>query len=260
MTRFRFSAVLLALLALLVRPLPVVAQSLRGSMESVERMYDHAVRDGLTFYENTNDVQWAAARGELVQLHTNHGYELHRVAFPYVRPATLTFVERLAADYDQKCGAELVVTSGVRPASRQPRNSSQQSVHPTGMAVDLHKPTDGHCLTWLRRELLALEGTGVIEATEEHHPAHFHVAVFGPEYMRFAAIQAQEHPTTPTVMIVARTASVAPVSARRYKVRVGDTLWSIAQQHSTSVDALIAANRLASPKIRAGQMLVIPSH
>ena len=228
-------------------------------MASVERMYDHAVRDGLTFYENTNDVQWAAARGELVQLHTNRGYELHRVAFPYVRPATLTFVERLAEDYDGRCGEELVVTSGVRPESRQPRNSSQRSVHPTGMAVDLRKPTNGHCLTWLRRELLALEGTGVIEATEEHHPAHFHVAVFGPEYLRFAAIQAQEHPT-PTVMIVARTATVAPVSARRYRVRTGDTLWSIAQQHSTSVDALIAANRLSSPKIKAGQMLVIPSH
>jgi hypothetical protein len=259
MTRFRFSATPFALLLLLGRPSRAAAQSLRGSLESVERMYDHAVRDGLTFYENTNDVQWAAARGELVQLHTNHGYELHRVAFPYVRPATLTFVERLAADYDQKCGDELVVTSGVRPESRQPRNSSQRSVHPTGMAVDLRKPTNGHCLTWLRRELLALEGTGVIEATEEHHPAHFHVAVFAPEYMRFAAIQAQEHPT-PTVMIVARTATVAPVSARRYRVRTGDTLWSIAQQHSTSVDALIAANRLSSPKIKAGQLLVIPTH
>jgi len=258
MTRFRFSATLLALLVLVGRPCLVAAQSLRGSMASVERMYDHAVRDGLTFYENTNDVQWAAARGELVQLHTNHGYELHRVAFPYVRPATLTFVEHLAAGYDEKCGDELVVTSGVRPESRQPRNSSQRSVHPTGMAVDLRRPTNGQCLTWLRRELLALEGTGVIEATEEHHPAHFHVAVFAPEYIRFAAIQAQEHPT-PTVMIVARTATVAPVSAKRYRVRTGDTLWSIAQQHSTSVDAIIAANRLSSPKIKAGQMLVIPS-
>jgi hypothetical protein len=125
------------------------------------------------------------------------------------------------------------------------------------MAVDLHKPTNWRCLTWLRRELLALEGTGVIEATEEHHPAHFHVAVFGPEYMRFAAIQAQEHPT-PTVMIVARTSAPAP--STHYKVRVGDSLWSIAQQHSTSIRELIAANRLANAKIRPGQTLIIPSH
>ena len=254
MTRFHFSATL-AVIALFGRSHYGAAQSLRGSMASVERMYDHAVQDGLTFYETTNAVQWAAARGELVQMHTDHGYALKRVAFPYVRPATLAFVERLSDDYDRKCGEPLIVTSAVRPESRQPRNSSTRSVHPTGMAVDLHKPTTSGCLTWLRRELLALEGTGVIEATEEHHPAHFHVAVFGAEYMRFARIQDADRPT---VMIVARQSMAAPVSARRYKVRVGDTLWSIAQQNSTTVNELISANRLGHTKIRPGQMLIIP--
>jgi LysM repeat protein len=124
------------------------------------------------------------------------------------------------------------------------------------MAVDLHKPTSWHCLTWLRRELLALEGTGVIEATEEHHPAHFHVAVFGDEYMRFARIQAEERPT---VMIVARTTTPPPPS-KHYKVREGDSLWSIAQQHATSVRELVAANRLEHTRIRPGQTLVIPAH
>jgi LysM repeat protein len=256
MNRFRHSATL-ALVALVTHPHIGAAQSLRGSMASVERMYDHAVQEGLTFYETTNSVHWAAARGELVQLHTDHGYSLHRVAFPYVRPATLEFVERLAGEYDQKCGESLIVTSGVRPESRQPSNSSHRSVHPTGMAIDLHKPTTSHCLTWLRTELLALENTGVIEATEEHHPAHFHVAVFGQEYMRFARIQSVERPT---VMIVARTATVAPVSAKRYRVRPGDSLWSIAQEHSTSVRELVAVNRLGHTKIRAGQTLVIPAH
>lgn len=221
-------------------------------------MYDHAVNDGLTFYETTNAVHWAAARGELVQLHSDHGYTMRRVAFPYVRPATLTFVERLADDYERVCDEPLVVTSGVRPESRQPSNSSHRSVHPTGMAVDLHKPTTSRCLTWLRRELLALEGTGVIEATEEHHPAHFHVAVFADEYVRFARIQSEANPT---VMIVARTNPPAPAKqpTRRYRVREGDSLWSIAQQHSTSVAELMVANRLGSQtKIRAGQTLIIP--
>jgi LysM repeat protein len=255
MIRFRFSATLLALVALAGRSRPSTAQSLRGSIASVDRMYDKAVQDGLTFYENTNDVQWAAARGELVQLRTDRGYGLRKVAFPYVRPATLEFVERLSDGYDRACGQPLVVTSGVRPESRQPANSSHRSVHPTGMAVDLHRPTNWQCLTWLRRELLALEGTGVIEATEEHHPAHFHVAVFGGEYMRFARIQSEERPT---VMIVARTATPAP--SKHYKVREGDSLWSIAQMHSTSVRELVAANRLGGMKIRPGQTLVIPSH
>jgi hypothetical protein len=255
MTRFRFRAAFVAFIIVAGRPVLAAAQSLRGSLESVERMYDHAVSDGLPFYENSNDVRWAAARGELVQLRTDRGYELHRVAFPFVRPATLTFVERLASDYDQACKQELVITSGVRPETRQPSNSSQRSVHPTGMAVDLRKPSGG-CLTWLRRELLALEGGGVIEATEEHHPAHFHVAVFGPEYLRFAGAMPEERPTA---MIVAMARTPASV-ARRYKVREGDSLWSIAQEHSTSVRELIAANRLAHTTIRPGQTLVIPGH
>ena len=260
MIRFRSSATLLALVALGGLPRAGTAQSLRGSIASVDRMYDRAVQDGLTFYETTNAVHWAAARGELVQLHSDHGYTLRRVNFPYVRPATLTFVERLADNYERVCDAPLVVTSGVRPESRQPSNSSHRSVHPTGMAVDLHKPTSSRCLTWLRRELLALEGTGVIEATEEHHPAHFHVAVFADEYMRFARIQAEANPT---VMIVARTSPPAPAKqpAKHYRVREGDSLWSIAQQHSTSVAELMVANRLGSQtKIRAGQTLIIPSH
>ena len=259
MSRFRSLATLLALVALGGLSRAGAAQSLRGSIASVDRMYDQAVHDGLTFYETTNAVHWAAARGELVQLHTDHGYALRRVAFPYVRPATLTFVERLADDYERVCDEPLVVTSGVRPESRQQSNSSHRSVHPTGMAVDLHKPTNGRCLTWLRRELLALEGTGVIEATEEHHPAHFHVAVFADDYMRFARIQSEANPT---VMIVARTSPPSPVKqpSKRYRVREGDSLWSIAQQHSTSVAALIAANRMGSEtKIKTGQTLVIPA-
>jgi nucleoid-associated protein YgaU len=252
MTRFRFPAALAAFLIVAGLPRSGAAQSLRGSMASVERMYDQAVHDGLTFYETSNAVHWAAARGELVQLRTDRGYELHRVAFPFVRPATLTFIERLAGEYDQTCGEPLVVTSGVRPESRQPANSSQRSVHPTGMAVDLRRPT-GRCLTYLRRVLLNMEGSGVIEATEEHHPAHFHVAVFGDEYLRYAGAQSDMRPTA---MIVARV-NYGP---KHYKVRAGDSLWSIAQQNATSVRELVAANRLAHMKIRPGQTLIIPAH
>lgn len=254
MTRFRCQATLVATVISCAAPRIGAAQSLRGSMASVERMYDYAVRDDLTFYETGNDVRWAAARGELVQLHSDHGYEMHRVAFPFVRPATLSFVENLASDYERTCGQELVVTSGVRPETRQPANSSQRSVHPTGMAVDLRRP-NGRCLTWLRRELLSLEKTGVVEATEEHHPAHFHVAVFAKEYQKYAE---QQPDLRPTAMIVARAPEVA--TARKYKVRAGDSLWSIAQQHATTVRQLIAANRLANKRIRPGQTLVIPAH
>jgi hypothetical protein len=54
------------------------------------------------------------------------------------------------------------------------------------MAIDLRKP-NGKCLRWLRSTLLDLEETGVIEATEEYGPPHFHVAVFPSPYESYVA-------------------------------------------------------------------------
>lgn len=234
-----------AAVGLLVAPGRSHAQSLRGSGASVERMYRYAVRDGLEFYETSTGVKRAIARGDLVSLQGSD-YELHRVAFPYVLPTTKSFVERLADLYERNCGEELVVTSGVRPESRQPRNSSARSVHPTGMAVDLRKPR-GKCLSWLRRTLLEFEGEGVLEATEERRPAHFHVAVFGEEYARYA------------VRLARPLTTVADgEDDSTYRVRAGDSLWSIAHQYDTSVRDLIAANKLGDTTILPGQTLVIP--
>jgi peptidoglycan/xylan/chitin deacetylase (PgdA/CDA1 family) len=50
----------------------------------------------------------------------------------------------------------------------------------------------------------------------------------------------------------------API-AGTYTVRAGDTLFSIAARHGTTVSALAAANNIANPNlIRVGQVLVIP--
>jgi LysM repeat protein len=228
------------------------AQSLRGSTESVERMYSFAVREGLPFYETGASVREAVREGQLVVLEESSDYELHRVAFPYALPATRRFLVDLAPSYRRRCGEPLVVTSGVRPETRQPRNSSTLSVHPTGMAVDLRRP-DGACLRWLRRTLLELEGRGVIEATEEHHPAHFHIAVFGDDYTRYADNEAPH------------SAAMEPPRSRegvsvRYRVRSGDSLWLIAHRHDMSVRELIAANKLGHTTIKPGQTLIIPAH
>jgi hypothetical protein len=53
------------------------------------------------------------------------------------------------------------------------------------MAIDLRRPRDRECLSWLRDVLLDLEKKGLIEATEERSPAHFHVAVFPTPYGRY---------------------------------------------------------------------------
>ena len=182
----RLTAVTLAATSLLASAQPAAAQSLRGSHASVNLMYRRAVRGGLDFYETPAEVRRAVLRGELVALTGNANYGVANIGMPYVRPETRAFVIDLAADYRRACGAPMVVTSATRPMSRRLANGSSLTVHPTGMAVDLRKPT-GRCLTWLRRTLLAKERRGVIEATEERRPPHFHVAVLPAQYEKAAS-------------------------------------------------------------------------
>jgi Family of unknown function (DUF5715) len=182
----RLAALSLAVSSLVASTQPAVAQSLRGSHASVNLMYRRAVRGGLDFYETPTDVRRAVVRGELVALPGNANYTVANIGMPYVRRETREFVTALAADYRRACGTPLVVTSATRPMSRRLANGSSLSVHPTGMAVDLRKPT-GRCLTWLRRTLIADERRGVIEATEERRPPHFHVAVLSSAYTKVAS-------------------------------------------------------------------------
>jgi hypothetical protein len=171
--------------ALLVVPrAPALGQSLGGSSASVARMHRHAVGARLRFYRTAKGVRTAARAGRLVRLSGTGNYRLKEVSLPYALPTTRTFVRRLSAQYRRACGERLVVTSAVRPTAWTPANGSSRSVHPAGMAVDLRKPR-GRCLAWLRRTLLSLERAGVLEATEERHPPHFHVAVYPTPYQRY---------------------------------------------------------------------------
>jgi len=163
------------------------AQSLRGSHRAVNKPYHYATLHDLPFSRTSRDVKRRLHEGYLVRLGASPDYVTHDVSFPYVTRTTLTFVRRLAAQYHRGCGEKLVITSAVRPESMQPSNSSEYSVHPAGIAVDFRKPRNGSCLRWLRRNLLIIERRGDIEATEEHHPAHFHVVVIPASYKEYLA-------------------------------------------------------------------------
>lgn len=238
------------------------AQTLRGSPTSIERIYRQAMKHDLHFYETGAGVRRAADKGRFVRLAGNADYRIAGVSYPYVLPSTRTFIQRLASQYRDQCGEKLVVTSAIRPRSIRLVNSTPKTVHPTGMAVDLRKPTSGHCLRWLRETLLYVEAAGVIDAVEEFRPPHFHVAVFPDPYQGYV-----EHRGGSTKVASAGKASPAkkpaakPAKAAKsgYQVRRGDTLWSIARRHGTSVDRLKEANEIASSKLLAGQKLVIPS-
>lgn len=270
--RIRTSHLLaLSLGALIVSPPTVAAQSLRGSAASVERMYEHAQQEELAFYRTASSLRDAVEQHELVSITPTRDLALGVVRHPYVLPATRDWVMSFAARYHRGCGDPLVVTSGTRALSEQPRNGSPRSVHPTGMAVDLRKPR-GRCLRWLRQALLAEERDGVIEATEERRPPHFHVAVLtNPviQPMRLAAAGAGSDGTAESegasdesstlLMTVAPVSRPSTPEYERYRVRAGDTLWEIARRNDTTVNRLRAINGLRSTRLRPGQVLLVPA-
>jgi LysM domain/Family of unknown function (DUF5715) len=260
-------------------------QELRGSRESVQKMWDFATTHGLVFYRTPRDIDDAVAQGKLVPLDGDASYQLTRgVGFSYATREAKQFVASFAPQYLAACGTPLTVTSAARPTSRQPRNSNPYSVHPTGIAIDLRRPPAGPCQTWLRRALAELEQQGYIEATEERRPVHMHVAVLtepgkiaalpplGGGPLAGAPLRSQRsdgevalRSTTPAVRVStapARTGTNGDDDAIRadtYRVREGDTLWDVARRSGVSVSALKRANRRSTRGVlRPGTVLRVP--
>jgi LysM repeat protein len=188
----RLLSVLLPITALVASDVAVVAESLEGSRTSLVVQNLGAAEAGFTYLRTASEVEEFVRLGLLVKLPGDADYELAGVSFPYARAEVRLFIERLARQYREECGEPLVVTSLTRPITRQPRNASELSVHPTGMAVDLRRSDRASCRTWLEAVLLRLEGKGVVEATRERWPAHYHISVFGTPYARYLAQQGEE--------------------------------------------------------------------
>jgi LysM repeat protein len=225
-----------------------VAQSLRGSQRSLLKAHRVAEDHDYTFISSPAQVRRFADSGYLVRVRGNRDFTLHDVSFPYARPEVELFVQRLSRQYRNACGEKLVVTSLTRPKNRQPRNSAMLSVHPTGMAVDLRRSWDGRCRSWLERVLISLEGSGVLEATRERTPSHYHVSLFPHQYGSYV-----EQLKTRSATNTRSRASV------KYTVRSGDSLWTIARAHGVTVGTLKRVNGLRGSRIYAGQTLTLPT-
>lgn len=234
---------------LLLPPTETQGQSLNGSARSLDLQNQIAIQHDFTYLRTSGSVERFVGAGYLVRVRGNRDFRLHGVSFPYARPEVTTFVARLAQQYHAACGEQLVVTSLTRPQSRQPFNASSRSVHPTGMAVDLRRSTRRACRSWLESTLLYLEGRGVLEATRERHPAHYHVAVFPKQYSSYVEGLTRRN---------AAQVAVAESDEVEYRVRRGDSLWSIARSHGTTVEELKSANELRGSRIYAGQLLQVP--
>ena len=228
---------------------PAAAQSLRGSSASLDRQNQQAKRHDFTYLRGRQDLRRLVGAGLLVPIDGGSDYRLNDVSFDVARPEVRLFVERLSAQYHRACGEPLIVTSLTRPRSYQPSNASARSVHPTGMALDLRVPQQASCRTWLESTLLHLEGRQVLDATKEHSPAHYHVALFPDAYVAYVASAGRKS---------APSAAPRPPAKSAHTVRRGETLWRIAQEYDTTPAAIKRANDLATTAIRAGQSLVIP--
>lgn len=235
---------------------PLAAQTLQGSRASMDLQERQAQAHDFTYLANAAQVRRFVANGFLVPVRGNADYETHGVSFPYARPEARLFVERLASQYRGACGEKLVVTSLTRPQNGQPRNASARSVHPTGMAVDLRIPRNTRCRSWLEKVLVSLEANGVVEATRERRPPHYHIAVFPRPYARYVEGRGGSTPSATTR--VASAEADATTDIREYRVRRGDSLWTIARTHGTTVDRLVSENELRGKRIYAGQTLMVP--
>lgn len=247
------------------------AQTLRGSRVAMQRQNSVAREQDYTFLATSSQIRKFVDLGLLVPVKGNGDYQLKGVSHPYARPALKTFVERLARQYHGACGERLVVTSLTRPTGQQPRNASDLSVHPAGMAVDLRISNRRSCQRWLERTLLSLEDRGVLDATRERRPPHFHVAVFPERYLayvgqlggsvRLASTTPSEQATAAAVEGTRETsgpAAEAQATVEKYRVNRGDSLWTIARRYGTTVALIKELNNLRGSRIAAGQVLTVP--
>lgn len=255
------------------------AQSLKGSRATMRKQNHVAQKQDYTFLQTSRDVRHFVESGLLVPVKATKSLRLSDgVSFPYARPAVRVFAQRLAEQYKDACGERMVVTSLTRPLNRQPWNASDLSVHPAGMALDIRVSERRACRSFLEEALVGLESKGVIDATRERYPAHFHIAVFPPTYLSYVekmrggggrgtrergtqvasagTMKIANAPKPQYASVVSIPTSTRPA---RHKVRSGESLWTIAKDHGVSVTALKNANDLRGSRIRVGQMLVLPS-
>ncbi len=235
------AAALIAALGDGIPAAPAEAQSLRGSTRSLDRQNRVARQHDFTYIRTAAQVRRFVDAGYLVPVRSSEDVRVNRISFPYARPEVALFISRLGRQYHRACGERLVVTSLTRPTSRQPRNASPRSVHPTGMALDLRRSAKRACRRWLEDVLLHLERAGVLDAVRERRPPHYHVALFPKPYAAYV-----------------ESIQLASAGPSEYRVRTGDSLWKIAREHGTTISRLRAANELRGSRIYAGQVLTVP--
>ncbi len=176
----------------------ITKPSLRGSPESLEKQNRMADMENLSRIQDDAQLAKFIEQGLLVPIPEGVTIRIDpRLSekYRYVRPWVSQFLIDVGKDFFERFKKSLWINSAVRPTDYQeklrernknaaPTNGSKQSSHMTGATIDIakipmlkDKSAAREQLVWMRKRLLDLEGRDLIEATEEHVQAVFHVMI-----------------------------------------------------------------------------------
>jgi hypothetical protein len=196
--------------------------TLRGSPGAMREQHSVALQHGLDFYRTAGEIREAAARGDLVPLEGDENYEVADfVSHPYVQPEARLFVERLARQYHEACGQQLVVTSATRAIDEQPWNAHRLSVHPTGMAVDFRVSMEAECREFMEAAMLGMEARGLINGIREFRPPHYHIAIYPYQYAAYAAERIAEEEAEAARLAALAEERRREIEAEERRIRMG---------------------------------------
>lgn len=169
-------------------------QLLKGSSESLERQNREADRANFVRLDNKTLATYQQKK-ILIRLTDTRTVKIDR-RLPannrWCLPHTAAYVQKLGDDFFARWGKPLQINSAVRTKEYQgwlrtrnnnaaPVSGPKASPHLTGSTIDIAKLSlTAEQKLWLARRLADDERKGLIDATEEHYQAVFHVMVFNP--------------------------------------------------------------------------------
>jgi hypothetical protein len=240
-----------------------LSASLRGSKLSLDRQQEAAKRAHLKLHKTRREVMRSVKRGDLIRVRSNRYLQLANVSYPYAHPKLHKLLNQLSKLYYRHCKTPLVITSLTRPIHEQPRNASRRSVHPAGIAADLRVPPYV-CRKWLRARLTNWESQGLIEATRERRPPHFHIVAMPHKLSAHKLVKLSESSPSKKIRSRSKKRKIKHRKSHRrrsyqsYRVRRGDSIWKLARKWHVSETSIKRLNHLKTSRIDYGQTLLIP--
>jgi hypothetical protein len=102
-----------------------------------------------------------------------------------------------------------------------------------------------------------LERRGLLDATREHRPPHYHVAVFPRPYLAY--LQTRDPQAVASFAAAVEPRTSATDGGIVHVVVRGDTLWSLGTRYGVPLARIRAENGIRGDTLVVGQRLLIPA-